>query len=86
MIIYLDVPAEQCYDRIQSGDNEAEKKIPLKYLQTVERIYKTKFLPQCREKGVNVVELDWSNPSDIEEVSSSVKLEMNATCKRIQNL
>uniref|UniRef100_A0A6F9DMV2 NADH dehydrogenase [ubiquinone] 1 alpha subcomplex subunit 10, mitochondrial-like n=1 Tax=Phallusia mammillata TaxID=59560 RepID=A0A6F9DMV2_9ASCI len=68
VILYLDVPAERCYENIQAGDNEAEKNIPLDYLKHVERIYKTKFLPKCRDKGVNVITLDWSNGGDIEDV------------------
>jgi len=68
VVIYLDVPAEECYERIQAGDNEAEKKLPLEYLQRIEEVYKTVYIPKARDDGVNVIEIDWSNPLSVDEV------------------
>jgi len=68
VVIYLDVPAEECYERIQAGDNEAEKKLPLEYLQRIEDVYKTVYIPKARDDGVNVIEIDWSNPLSVDEV------------------
>jgi len=68
VVIYLDVPAEECYERIQGGDNEAEKKLPLEYLQRIEDVYKNVYIPKARDDGVNVIEIDWSNPLSVDEV------------------
>jgi len=68
VVIYLDVSAEECYERIQAGDNEAEKKLPLDYLKRIEEVYKTVYIPKARDDGVNVIEIDWSNPLTVDEV------------------
>jgi len=68
VVIYLDVSAEECYEKIQAGDNEAEKKLPLDYLKRIEEVYKTVYIPKARDDGVNVIEIDWSNPLSVDEV------------------
>lgn len=68
VVIYLDVSAEECYERIQAGDNEAEKQLPLDYLKRIEEVYKTVYIPKARDDGVNVIEIDWSNPLAVDEV------------------
>jgi len=68
VVLYLDVPPEQCYENIQAGENEAEKHLTLDYLKRVEEAYKTKYFPEARERGVNIIEIDWSSPAPVDEV------------------
>ncbi|XP_075685694.1 NADH dehydrogenase [ubiquinone] 1 alpha subcomplex subunit 10, mitochondrial [Rhinoderma darwinii] len=49
LVIYVDVPAAEVYKRIQEGENAAEKKVELSYLQNIEDTYKSSFLPQISE-------------------------------------
>uniref|UniRef100_A0A8C5WD66 NADH:ubiquinone oxidoreductase subunit A10 n=1 Tax=Leptobrachium leishanense TaxID=445787 RepID=A0A8C5WD66_9ANUR len=48
LAIYLDVPAADVHKKILEGENAAEKKVSLSYLQSIEDAYKTSFLPQIR--------------------------------------
>ncbi|XP_068101407.1 NADH dehydrogenase [ubiquinone] 1 alpha subcomplex subunit 10, mitochondrial [Hyperolius riggenbachi] len=47
--IYLDVPAPVVYKKIQEKENDFEKKVALPYLQSIEDVYKTSFLPNISE-------------------------------------
>ncbi|CAJ0955093.1 unnamed protein product, partial [Ranitomeya imitator] len=49
IVIYVDVPAADVYKKIQDRGNTIEKKVELSYLQNIEDVYKTSFLPQIGE-------------------------------------
>ncbi|XP_076800599.1 NADH dehydrogenase [ubiquinone] 1 alpha subcomplex subunit 10, mitochondrial-like [Clavelina lepadiformis] len=68
VVIYLDVPAEQCYENIQAGNNEAEKRLSLEYLKRVEDAYKAVYFPKARERGVNIIEVDGTSNTSVDEV------------------
>ncbi|XP_002125057.2 NADH dehydrogenase [ubiquinone] 1 alpha subcomplex subunit 10, mitochondrial-like [Ciona intestinalis] len=68
VVLYLDASPEQCYENVQAGNNEAEKKLPLDFYKRVEDAYRTSYIPEAEERGVNVVELDWNNPRPVMEV------------------
>ena len=62
------MPAEQCYEHVQANGNEFDKRLPLEFFKQIEIAYKSIYLPYAREHGVNVIELDWSNPVSFDQV------------------
>ena len=71
-MIYLDVPAEQCYENAQVGNNEIDKRFSLDFFKRIEQAYKEIYFTYARERGVNVIEIDWRNPTPVEEVSFNI--------------
>uniref|UniRef100_H2YAT7 Deoxynucleoside kinase domain-containing protein n=1 Tax=Ciona savignyi TaxID=51511 RepID=H2YAT7_CIOSA len=68
VVFYFDLPPEQCYENVQAGNNEAEKRLPLDFYRRIEDVYKTVYIPEAEGRGVNVIELDWTNPRPVDEV------------------
>ena len=68
VVIYLDVPAHECYEKVQVSGDEVEKRLPLEYYQKIEESYKNFYLPYARERGVTVIEMDWSDSLPIDQV------------------
>ena len=46
-----------------------EKRLPLEYYRRIEEAYKRMYLPKARDRGVNVIELDWTDPIAMDLVS-----------------
>uniref|UniRef100_A0A8C5PZ81 NADH dehydrogenase [ubiquinone] 1 alpha subcomplex subunit 10, mitochondrial n=1 Tax=Leptobrachium leishanense TaxID=445787 RepID=A0A8C5PZ81_9ANUR len=67
LAIYLDVPAADVHKKILEGENAAEKKVSLSYLQSIEDAYKTSFLPQIRQTSEVLVYTGKEAP-DVEKV------------------
>lgn len=65
VVIYLDVPAEDCYTELQKNGSPAEKQISLKYLQAMEEGY-SKYLIDAERYGSKVITLDWTKDRDVE--------------------
>lgn len=70
VVIYLDVPAELCYENAQAGTCEMDKRLPLDFFKRIEQAYKENYFPFAKARGVNIIELDWTKPLPIDEVST----------------
>jgi len=64
--IYLDVPLDIVRERLIARGNESELQSPAisdKFLQSIDDIYKNKFIPRMRSTG-EVLEVDWADVAD----------------------
>lgn len=80
LTIYLDAPVSTIRERVKKSTNPLEANSPNlsdKYLQTLEDVFKERFLPKMRLSG-EVVEIDWTEPSDA--------MDMEVISEEIQNL
>jgi len=58
-ILYLNMPAEEAYERVQESGDELKKLLPLEYYRQTEIAYEQN-LEEARKNGVNVVDLNIS--------------------------
>ncbi|XP_075173572.1 NADH dehydrogenase [ubiquinone] 1 alpha subcomplex subunit 10, mitochondrial isoform X2 [Anomaloglossus baeobatrachus] len=72
VVIYVDVPAADVYKRIQERGNTAEKKVELSYLQNIEDVYKTSFLPQISETS-EVLQYTGAEAENVDQVVEDVE-------------
>ncbi|KAG1653422.1 NADH dehydrogenase [ubiquinone] 1 alpha subcomplex subunit 10, mitochondrial [Nymphon striatum] len=75
LVIYLDVPAETCLERIKRRATPHEvntKVLTLDYLKTLEHVYKTRYL---KEMSVNseILVYDWSEYGDVDVVVEDIE-------------
>jgi len=73
VILYLNMPAEEAYEKVQQNGNEYEKQLPLEYFHRIEDAYIDN-LAAAQKNGVNVIDLNVSRMStedllnDLDEV------------------
>ncbi|XP_075036539.1 NADH dehydrogenase [ubiquinone] 1 alpha subcomplex subunit 10, mitochondrial [Mixophyes fleayi] len=72
LVIYVDVPAADVYKKIQEKENAPEKKVALPYLQSIEDIYKTSFLPKISETS-EVLQYTGSEVQNVEQVIEDIE-------------
>lgn len=75
LIIYLDIPVDLVQKRIKERNIESEVKTSVlteKYLSTIDRCYKQKFLKDMSVKS-EVLVYDWSNYGDVEVVVEDIE-------------
>ncbi|XP_063789334.1 NADH dehydrogenase [ubiquinone] 1 alpha subcomplex subunit 10, mitochondrial [Pseudophryne corroboree] len=72
LVIYVDVPAAEVYKRIQERGNAVEKKVALSYLQSIEDVYKTSFLPKISETS-EVLQYTASEVQNVEQIAEDVE-------------
>lgn len=77
VIIYLDIPAQECYEKVQETGNEVDKRLPLEFYKQIEKTYRNIYLPYAKERGVNVISLPWSEPLPINQVIEKLDEEPN---------
>lgn len=58
IFVFLDVPPEECHNRMSSRAREQEAGVPLDYLQHLDRNYKL-LIQEMRRRGVRVMVIDW---------------------------
>ncbi|XP_040296685.1 NADH dehydrogenase [ubiquinone] 1 alpha subcomplex subunit 10, mitochondrial [Bufo bufo] len=67
VVVYVDVPAADVYKKIQEKGNAAEKKVELSYLQNIEDVYKSSFLPKISETS-EVLQYTAAEAQTVEQV------------------
>ncbi|XP_053327553.1 NADH dehydrogenase [ubiquinone] 1 alpha subcomplex subunit 10, mitochondrial [Spea bombifrons] len=72
LAVYIDVPSADVHKNIMEKGNAAEKKVSLSYLQSIEEVYKTTFLPQIRETS-EVLQYTGSEAQDVEKVVEDIE-------------
>lgn len=77
--IFLDTPLELVKERLKKRGNATELASPVmsdKFLQSIDDIYKNKFIPKMSESG-EVMEIDWTDVADDLDMDAiAVELEM----------
>jgi deoxyadenosine/deoxycytidine kinase len=58
LFVFLDVPPEECYERMASRARRQEEGVPLDYLQQLYANYQ-KLISEMRRRGVRVLTVDW---------------------------
>ncbi|XP_073433648.1 NADH dehydrogenase [ubiquinone] 1 alpha subcomplex subunit 10, mitochondrial isoform X1 [Dendrobates tinctorius] len=72
IVIYVDVPAADVYKKIQDRGNTIEKKVELSYLQNIEDVYKTSFLPQISETS-EVLQYSSAQSENVEQIAEDIE-------------
>ena len=58
IFVFLDVPPEECYERMGMRGRSQEEGVPLDYLQQLYANYQ-KLISEMRRRGVKVLTIDW---------------------------
>ncbi|MCX7019360.1 MAG: deoxynucleoside kinase [bacterium] len=58
IFVYLEVPPEECHQRMAARGREQEEGVPLDYLQHLDKNYKL-LVKEMRRRGVRVLNVDW---------------------------
>ena len=72
--VYLDVPPEQCHERIhglRKRAAEVDSGIPLDYLKGLHGCYE-QFLGQMEQRGSSVVRLDWTRFGSADDIAAAI--------------
>ncbi|KAM4626957.1 NADH dehydrogenase [ubiquinone] 1 alpha subcomplex subunit 10, mitochondrial [Discoglossus pictus] len=72
LAIYLDIPAVDVHKKILERGKVPEKKVSLNYLQSIEDVYKSSFLPQISETS-EVLQYSASEANDVEKVIEDIE-------------
>lgn len=80
IMIYLDCSAETALKRIQSRGREAEKNIPLAYLQDL-RAHYLDFLSEYKKTGVNILSIPYETFPSVEYIVDLIKRNQINECK-----
>lgn len=75
LVIYLDVPVPQVMENIKKRNKYSEangKALTKAYLEDVEEIYKTKYLPKISEHAELMI-YDWAQPGEVEVVVEDIE-------------
>ncbi|KAM5153338.1 NADH dehydrogenase [ubiquinone] 1 alpha subcomplex subunit 10, mitochondrial [Mantella aurantiaca] len=70
--IYVDVPAAEVYKNIQEKGDAFEKKVELSYIQSIENIYKTSFLPKISET-TEVLQYSGGDALNMEQIAEEIE-------------
>ncbi|XP_069472125.1 NADH dehydrogenase [ubiquinone] 1 alpha subcomplex subunit 10, mitochondrial [Ambystoma mexicanum] len=72
LVIYVDVPHTEVYQRIQEKGLPVEKKVSINYLKGIEDAYKKSFLPKISEKS-EVLQYTPKEAQDIEKIIEDIE-------------
>ncbi|XP_032801352.1 NADH dehydrogenase [ubiquinone] 1 alpha subcomplex subunit 10, mitochondrial-like [Petromyzon marinus] len=71
IVLYLDVPVPEIQHRLIQRGRPFEQNISDSYLQDIEDVYKSKFLPEMSLTS-EVLQFDWSTFGDVDKVADCV--------------
>jgi len=84
VVVYVDVPPEECYKRIAIRARDCESSLPLAYLEGLHECYE-KLMYNMQNEGVRVIRLDWNNFGDTKTVVNLINTSLMSVSGYKQN-